>query len=200
MYHDSQICSVRIPSVVYLMTKERFKYLGRSSALPLRTLRDGFTLLEVLIVLVIIAIASMTVIPMMSSAATVQVRAATDMITADIEYAKSIAISRGQNYSLLFDKNMENYRIKDQAGNVIAHPVKKGFDYIIDFRNDSRLNKVDIANVSFDATSEIKFDYLGSPYNGNNNPLNSGVITLQAGGATVTITVEPITGFITVTN
>jgi len=46
----------------------------------------------------------------------------------------------------------------------------------------------------------VKFDYLGSPYNGNDNPLNSGVISLQAGGSTATINVEPVTGFISVVN
>jgi len=171
-----------------------------STRCDLRCLSSGFTLIEVLIVVVIIAIAAMTVVPMVSSAAGVQIRSAANMIAADLEYAKSMAISRGQRYSVVFDKDTESYSIRNQAGAIIAHPVKKGFNYIIDFRNDSRLNKVDIANVGFDATSEIKFDYLGSPYNGSNNPLNSGVINLQAGGATATITVEPVTGFISVVN
>jgi len=112
----------------------------------------GFTLVELLIVIAIISIAALTAIPMMSSAAGMQIRSA----------------------------------------------VKKGFDYVIDFQNDGRLDKVDIINVDFDSTSEIKFDYLGSPYNGNDNPLNSGVIDLQAGGTTTTVTVEPVTGYVSI--
>ena len=76
-------------------------------------------------------------------------------------------------------------------------------------REDTKLNKVDIADVDFDATSEIKFDYLGSPYTGNDKPLNSGVINLsavslrtrrdrQAEGTAATVTVEPATGFVSV--
>ncbi|MHC4630263.1 MAG: hypothetical protein ACYS9C_03205, partial [Planctomycetota bacterium] len=83
-------------------------------------------------------------------------------------------------------------------GAVISHPVKKGFDYVIDFRNDGRLDKVDIVDVDFDTTSEVKFDYLGSPYNGGGTPLNNGVISLQAGGTTKTVTVEPVTGFVSI--
>lgn len=164
----------------------------------MRNTKSGFTLIEIIIVVVIIAIAAVMVIPMMSSAAGMQIRSAANMIAADLEYAKSMAISRGQNFSVVFDKTTESYRIQNQDGNIITHPVKKGFDYVIDFRNDSRLDKVDIADVDFDTTSEIKFDYLGSPYNGNNNPLNSGVISLQAGGMTATINVEPVTGFISI--
>jgi len=155
-------------------------------------------MIEILIVVVIITIAAMVAIPMMTSAASMQIRSAANMIAADLEYAKSMAISRGQNFSVVFDKTTESYSIKNQDGDIIPHPVKKGFDYTVDFRNDGRLNKVDIVDVDFDATSEIKFDYLGSPYNGSDTPLNSGVISLQAGGTTTTITVEPVTGFISI--
>ena len=172
--------------------------LQRGSSCDLRITNSGFTVIEIMIVMVIISIAAVMVIPMMTSAASMQIRSAANMIAADLEYAKSMAISRGQNFSLVFDKTIESYRIENQDGNVIAHPVKKGFDYVIDFRSDGRLNKVDIADVDFDTTSEIKFDYLGSPYNGSNTPLNSGVISLQAGGTTTTITVEPVTGFISI--
>jgi hypothetical protein len=120
-----------------------------------------------------------------------QLRSAANMIMADLEYAKSMAISRGQNYSVVFDENAESYRIKDQYNSVIPHPVKKGFDYIIDFQNDSRLNRVDITDADFDSTSSVQFDCLGSPDNG-------GTVSIQAGGTSMIIRVEPITGYIRV--
>ena len=176
----------------------RYSYFRRNAGYDLRGISGGFTLVELLIVIAIIMIAALTAIPMMSSAASVQIRSAANMIAADLEYAKSMAISRAQYFSVVFDKNTESYWIEDQDGIVIPHPVKKGFDYVIDFQNDGRLNKVDIVDADFDATSEVKFDYLGSPYNGNSTPLNSGVISLQAGGTTTTVTVEPVTGFVSI--
>jgi Tfp pilus assembly protein FimT len=128
---------------------------------------------------------------MMSSAASLQVRSAANMIAADLEYARSMAISRGQNYSVEFDTGTERYWIEDQAGNMIAHPVKKGFNYEIDFQNNSNLNRVDISNVNFNSTSIVQFDCLGSPDNG-------GSVVIQAGGAMKTVTVEPVTGFISI--
>jgi prepilin-type N-terminal cleavage/methylation domain-containing protein len=160
----------------------------------------GFTLIEILIVVVIIAIAAMIVVPMMSSAASLQIRAAANMVAADLEYAKSLAISRGQYISVVFDKTIESYQIEDQNGDVVPHPVKKGFNYIVDFQNDSRLDRVDIVNADFDTTNEVKFDYLGSPFNGNDSPLNAGTISLQADSLTKTVTVEPVTGYISISD
>jgi type II secretion system protein H len=152
---------------------------------------SGFSLIEILIVVMIIAIAAAMAIPMMSSAGGIQVRSAANMVAADLEYAKSMAISRGRNFSVVFDKSEESYSVEDQDG-VISHPVKKGFDYVVDFRSDGRLDKVDIADVDFNSEEAVEFDYLGSPVNGG------GIITLQADGTTVTIIVEAVTGFISI--
>jgi Tfp pilus assembly protein FimT len=154
--------------------------------------------LEILIVAVIITIAAMMAIPMIGSASSMQLDSAANMIAADLEYAKSMAISRQKIYSVIFDKVNERYQIEDPNG-IIPHPVKKGFQYVVDFSGDSRLSGVDIYDVSFDATSEVKFDYLGSPFNGTGNPMNSGVITLRSGDVTSTVTIEPVTGFVLIT-
>ena len=157
----------------------------------------GFTIVELLIVVVIIAIAAVMAVPLMSSAGSLQVKSAANMIASDLEYAKSMAISRGRNYSVVFDEDAESYQIEDQDGNVIPHPVRKGFDYVVDF-SARGLGKVDIVNASFDSTIAVKFDFLGSPYDNNGGPLNSGVVSLSAGSSTATVLVEPVTGFITV--
>ncbi|MFC1633897.1 GspH/FimT family protein [Planctomycetota bacterium] len=149
----------------------------------------GFTVIELLVVVVILAIAAMTAIPMMSSASSMQIRSAANLIMADLEYAKSMAITRGQNYSVVFDAAADSYQIEDQDNNVISHPVKKGFNYIVSFPNDSRLNRVDVTNVDFNTNQRVLFDCLGSPDNG-------GTVSLQAGNTTATVTVEPVTGFI----
>jgi prepilin-type N-terminal cleavage/methylation domain-containing protein len=153
---------------------------------------NAFTLIEILIVVVILAIAALSAIPMISSAGSVQVRSAANMTAADLEYAKSLAISRGQNFSVVFDTSTESYRIIDEYGNTVPHPVKKGSDYVRDFPNEG-LDRVDVVDADFDGTSQIQFDYLGSPDHG-------GAVTVQAGGTTATISVEPVTGYISVTN
>ena len=180
-----------------MFSKGLYLMAGALSTRSPRRKHDGFTLIEIIIVVVILAIVAMIAIPMASSAASIQVKSAASMIAADLEYAKSMAISRGENFSVLFDVSTDSYSIKNQSGDTIAHPVKKGFDYFIDL-GDEGLDRVDIVSVDFDGTSEIQFDYLGSPYNGNENPLNSGTVTLQAEAITATITVEPVTGYVSI--
>lgn len=148
----------------------------------------GFTLIEILIVVIILAIAAAIAIPRMGSAGAMQMRAAADMIAADLEYAKSMATSRQADYTVIFNTSAESYQIEDASG-VINHPVKVGSQFIINFSADSRLDEVDITNVNFNSTSQVQFDRLGSPD-------NAGTITLQAGGVSATITVEAVTGYI----
>ncbi len=165
--------------------------LRESRAFAMRV-ENGFTLVEIIIVVVILSIAAMAAIPLMSSASDIQIRSAANLIAADLEYAKSMAISRGQDYSVVFDEGANSYGIyKKGDTDPIPHPVKKGFDYVMNFSNDSRLGKVDITNINFGGISTVEFDCLGSPDEG-------GSITLNANGIAATITVEPVTGYISI--
>jgi Tfp pilus assembly protein FimT len=160
-------------------------------------------MIELLIVVAILAIAAAIAVPMASSAGTMQLRAAVTMVAADLEYAKSMSISRGQRYAVEFDIGNKRYCVEpvenlskswDDPDKIIYHPVKKGFKFIVNFQSDGRLGQVEITNVTFDGTPPaVSFDLLGSPDNG-------GVITLQAGGITRTVNVEPVTGYISVSN
>ena len=180
-----------MPDSTYRSAMFHCPYVEPDFRYGVRSTGGGFTIVEIIIVVVIIAITAMVAIPMMSSAASLQIRSAANMIAADIEYARSMAISRGQNYSVEFDTSTDSYRIKDQNGIVIQHPVKKGFTYVIDFQNESRLNRVDITTAVFSADQVVVFDCLGSPDSG-------GTVVLQADGTTKTVTVEPVTGFISI--
>jgi prepilin-type N-terminal cleavage/methylation domain-containing protein len=163
--------------------------------------KNAFTFVELIVVMVILSIVALLAIPMISSAADVQVRSAANMIAADLDYAKSMAITTQRNYWVVFDPANESYEVHDSDG-VIEHPVNVGSDFVVDLANDSRLSRVDIVSADFDPGSQpsVTFDYLGSPYSGTStaNLLNSGVISLGAGSFTMTVTVEPMTGYVTV--
>ena len=164
--------------------------------------RNAFTMIEVIVVVVIISIAAMMAIPMLTSAGSTQVRSAADMLAADLEYARSISITHGRNFSVVFDKANETYCIQDTDGTTIEHPVKKGFDYSVDFDGHDTLGEVVIHDVVFNPgfSQIVTFDYLGSPYSGTGtaSPLNGGEIQLKADGVTIKVTVEPVTGYIAI--
>jgi type IV pilus assembly protein PilM len=121
--------------------------------------RCGFTLIEIILVVVILAIAAMMAVPFATSGATMQLKSAANIIASDLEFAKSMAISRGRIYSVVFNAAGESYQIKDANDVVIKHPVNIGSDYVVSFANDSRLDQVDITGVNFDTTNTVKFDY-----------------------------------------
>jgi len=180
-----------MPKSTYRTASSNYSYTGQGAGCNLRGVCGGFTIVELVIIVVVISIAALVAIPMMSSAASLQIRSAANMISADLEYARSMAITRGQNYSVIFDKDADSYKIVDPLGATIQHPVKKGFPYVIDFQNESRLSRVDITIAEFNGDQTVVFDCLGSPDSG-------GTVILQADGETKTVTVEPVTGFISI--
>ncbi len=159
---------------------------------------SAFTLLEVIIVLMIIGIISAIAIPLYTSAASVQLKTAANMVASDLEYAKNLSMSTGRTYSVVFNTTTESYRINDANGQVISNPVHIGANYIVSFATDSRLNKVNIENAIFGAAGTVKFDYLGTPLDIAGNPLNSGSVRLSAGGDILTVRIEPVTGYVSI--
>ncbi len=156
-------------------------------------MKTGFTMIELMIVVVIIGIAAAMAVPMVSSAASFQIRSAGNIVAADLEYAKSLSISRGRSYRVVFDPATESYQIQDPNGAAIAPPGRKSPTR---FGPGSQLNNVLISSANFGGAQTVTFDYLGSPQGLS----AQGVVTLQAGNHTKTVTVEPITGFISVSN
>ena len=164
--------------------------------------KQGFTLVEIIIVVVILGVAALLAIPAASNAADMQARAAANRIAADLDYAKGLAITHQSRYSVVFDVSGESYEIQDELGSPVENPLNPGSNFVVDFSTDSRLKQVDVVSADFDSDIEcaITFDYLGSPYSGKDTstPLNSGRITLQADDFTLTVEVEPVTGYVTI--
>ena len=161
----------------------------------------GFTLVEIIIVVVILGIAAVLAVPTLSNAADIQVRSAANRIAADLDYAKNLAITHQRTYSIVFNPSGEAYEIQDESGSPVSNPLT-GNDFVVDFSTDNRLNRVDLVSADFDSDSSntMTFDYLGSPYSGTDTtaPLNSGTITLGAAGFTLYVKVEPVTGYVMV--
>lgn len=164
----------------------------------------GFSLVEILVVIVILAVAAAIVIPMASNASSVQAQAAADMVYADLEYVRGLAMSQGQVYRVTFNTTNESYHVDDRNGALIDHPVLVGEDFTYSFPG-SRLGNVNIVSVNFDGDDIIAFDYLSVPrlYDSvgddyDDELQNTGTIVLQAGSVQTTVSIEPQTGNITV--
>lgn len=154
---------------------------------------SAFTLVEVIIVVIIVGILAAIAVPMYTSAASVQLSAAANIVASDLEYAKSMAISTGKTYKVVFDTTAatEGYSLKDSLDATITHPVRIGQNYVVSFASDGRLNKVDITSTNFTGNT-ISFNYLGTPN------VDSGEILLTAEGSTMKVKIESVTGYISI--
>ncbi|HOQ04070.1 MAG TPA: GspH/FimT family protein [Anaerohalosphaeraceae bacterium] len=161
---------------------------------------SGFTLVEIIVVVVILAIVSLAAIPVLGTAADMQVRSAADKIAADLDYAKGLAVTRQKTYTVVFSPSQEKYQVQDDTGAVLNHPLRNG-PFVEEFTKDRRMKKVDLVSTTLSGDA-VTFDYLGTPYAGTDtsSPLNAaGRVTLQADSFVLYIDIEPVTGYVSIT-
>jgi len=158
----------------------------------------GFTLAEVIVVVVILGIAATVIIPMISDTSGMRVTSAARHISSTLLFAQTSAISTQQPLQVVFDDDAETYEVQDEDGTVVPDPVIPGKSLRTDYLNDPRLQNITLETADFDGGGKIWFDRLGMPYSGpdkdNLTALNDGSISVQSGNNVMTITVEPITG------
>jgi prepilin-type N-terminal cleavage/methylation domain-containing protein len=178
---------------------------GRGAAS--RTLH-GFTLVEILVVVIILGIAGAIIVPSLGSRDDLKCAAAARVIMADLIYTQNLAITSQGNRYVGFDVPGQRYSVQDSAGGVIQHPVNH-VNYVQNFNGTSnmslptvRLISTNFVGVSGVVQTKIGFDELGTPLTCNplgvSEPLSSGTMTIQAGAYKLKVDIEPYTGQISV--
>lgn len=157
----------------------------------------GFTTIEVLIVVTIIAIAASLVLPMMGDTAVTQLRAAAQMLVADLEFAQMGSVAHGEDARVVvFDTTTQTYHIatKSDPTTPIINPTD-GKAYVVQYGSGRayQLPDVTISNVSLDGDNQLGFGVYGQL-----DQAATATVTIAAGGRTITITLDPVTGEATV--
>jgi Tfp pilus assembly protein FimT len=152
---------------------------------------------EILVVIVILAIAAAVVVPSLSDAADIAAVSGARRIAGDIEYAQNYAIATGNPVTVTFrdkdDANANSYVVTNTSG-ALTHPINKT-DYDIVFSSIEGMSGLVVQSVDFDGDPNVTFDALGAPDNASD-----GTVTVKSGDETYTITVAPVTGRVTVTS
>ncbi|HUU96714.1 MAG TPA: GspH/FimT family pseudopilin [Phycisphaerae bacterium] len=148
-----------------------------------RSLCGGFSLIELVTVVVIIALlASMAVPRFANSLAHRRVEAAARRIAADLALAQRRAVAASASQKVSFDVAANSYLLVGVQH--LDHPEAK---YVVPLSDDpygATIIKVDLGATD---TQEIVFDGYGVPDSG-------GTILVEAGGNQKTVTVDPDTG------
>lgn len=160
--------------------------MGRNS---LHFVRQGLTLVEILVVLVILGIAAAMVVPRITGMGDMQASGAARILLADMQYAQNEAIVTQKDVTVTFDPDGAAYALSNIDGS-LTHPLTKSA-FVTAFPSTRGYEKVGMVSASFGGTNRVTFDSMGSPDNG-------GQVVLAADGAAYRLTVAAVTGKVTV--
>ena len=151
---------------------------------------QAFTLAEVLVVLVILAILAAVIIPSAVGSSDLTAVSAAKMVAADLQYAQNEAITAQGDITVSFDAAAKTYELRN-ASQLLIHPMKHT-DYVVNFGSQEGFDRLEIVSADFNGASEVTFDETGAPD-------NAGSVTLRVGSCVYRVDVAVATGKITVT-
>ena len=166
----------------------------------------GFTLIEILVVVVILGIAAAIVVPAIGSRDDLKTTSAARMIMADLIYAQNRSISQQRKHFVVFDDANETYSVFEDKRpavpnmTIITHPVEaSAFTVNLGPSGPGPIRDVYIGLADFDGKKILMFDELGTPYSydaatNTEAALTAGQVRLTCKALTLTVTVEPFSG------
>jgi prepilin-type N-terminal cleavage/methylation domain-containing protein len=165
----------------------------------------GFTMVEILVVLMILGIVAGVMIPMMGNTDAMKLRATGQQIVSALAYAQNSAIAGQDPIQVVFNTTAGSYgySLEDEAGVVLVGDVSAlDFKYALNFSTSDGYSRVKVTSALFDENASVWFDRLGGPHGGDiadaEPALTSGVLKIAAGNSSMTITMAAVTGTVSI--
>ncbi len=162
------------------------------SAEPVASVR-GFTLVEVLTVVIILGIAAALAVPMMGNTALTKLQGASSALVADLAYAQIESLAHSEDKRVVvFDNPNDTYHIAltSDTATPITNPINKE-PYLVDYGTGPAESLSGVTITGYDLDGD---DMLGFGIYGGLDQATDATITLACEGFSVTITVDPNTG------
>jgi MSHA pilin protein MshC len=176
----------------------------RNSA-PDRSRTRGFTLVEILMVVVILGIMSAIIIPQIGSRDDVKAAAAARYVMSDLIYAQNHAIATQTKHYVRFSGSTYTIYNSPTLATPIKNPVTKNtYQTTISSAGNQGFDGVTIQSSSFGTQTTIGFDELGSPFAFNPSTqaetslTTAGTVVIASGSNKLTVSIEPFTGEVSV--
>ena len=148
----------------------------------------GFTLVELVAVLVIVAVLAAVAVPALNNATDNRANMAARALLRDLTFARQRAVATGAPSWVVFDTVAQNWSLlaedpdnPGRAGALVLPDFATGRPFTQQLDADAFVG-VRLASIAFDGQAEIGFDWLGRPLNSTESSLVSpGSITFTSG-------------------
>lgn len=160
-----------------------------TSSLPRRGRAGGFSVLELVLVLVMVGMLAVFAAPRVFTPESITLPAAAAKLAASIRYTQSLAMSRGQRYRINFAAG--SYQITDMGGAPIVQPLTAGMAAI-------SVAPATLSGFNPPLTGGyVAFDTKGVPYVSAAAVLaGTATITLTAGTEAASVSIAAETGHV----
>lgn len=156
----------------------------------------GFTLPELVMVIVIVAILAVVVTPSAALFPEMKLRAAAERVQSDVRYAQGLARHEGARAGLTFDAGQKKYTVVHSAALTDADdPLQPTKSLVFDCASDGRFTGITFSWNLPGGGNNLLFDSLGQPRDASYAvATTAATISLVLDGRTAVISIEPITG------
>jgi general secretion pathway protein H len=154
----------------------------------------AYTLIELLIVIMVLGIASAVLIPSLGSTGVLRVQAAVRQIVADITVAQSEALAYQRGRAIIFDVETNSYKVVEVRSGEIDPDAN--LLSTVELSAASVYGDAKIVSASFDGDTTLIFDEIGAPTlsPGQSQPTATGVLTVEGSGNRFRIEIDGYTG------
>lgn len=161
---------------------------------------EGFTLIELALVITLIGILAWLAYPSLGSINEIRLDAAARRVASDLRYAQNRAIGSRTIHGVRFDVSAGRYIVyAGTSATAVVNPADRGKTLAVSFASFAEMRGVSIESAAFGSTPGVTFDYYGVPRDTAGVELSSpGRVVLLYQGQRDTVTVAPQTGVIRV--